>query len=145
MTNSLEDYLETIYMLTQANNGHARVSDVAASLHVKMPSVIKAVLELKRYGYVEQEPYGTLKLTGAGIKAASLILDRHNLLKEFLVLLGVTDETAEKDACSMEHFISAETLARVTDFVRGREARTKSELGVRSWKAGDVDRNRRSV
>jgi len=53
VTNSLEDYLETIYMLTQAN-GYARVRDVAASLHVKMPSVIKAVLELKRYGYVTQ-------------------------------------------------------------------------------------------
>jgi len=117
VTNSLEDYLEMIYMLTQAN-GHARVRDVASSLHVKMPSVIKAVLELKRYGYVAQEPYGKLELTGAGIKAASQILGRHTLLKEFLLLLGVTEETAEKDACSMEHFLGAETLARVTEFVR---------------------------
>jgi len=117
VTNSLEDYLETIYMLTQAN-GYARVRDVAASLHVKMPSVIKAVLELKRYGYVTQEPYGKLDLTAAGEAAASLILGRHTLLKEFLVLLGVTEETAEKDACSMEHFLGAETLARITEFVR---------------------------
>ena len=59
MTNSLEDYLETIYLLVQAN-GHARVRDVAAALHVKMPSVIKAVLELKRQGFVLQEPYLSL-------------------------------------------------------------------------------------
>ena len=117
MTNSLEDYLETIYLLVQAN-GHARVRDVAQALHVKMPSVIKAVLELKKQGYVTQEPYGAVEMTKDGIVAASQILGRHTLLKEFLLLLKVADETAEKDACSMEHFLSAETLARITDFVR---------------------------
>jgi len=124
VTNSLEDYLETIYMLVQAND-HARVSDVALSLHVKMPSVTKAVLELKRCGYVTQEPYGKLELTGEGVEAASLILGRHNLLKEFLILLGVTEDAAEKDACSMEHFLGAETLARITDFVRRKRKRSR--------------------
>ena len=117
MTNSLEDYLETIYLLVQVN-GHARVRDVAQALHVKMPSVIKAVLELKKQGIVTQEPYGAVELTKAGIVAASQILGRHTLLKEFLLLLKVDDETDEKDACTMEHFLSAETLARITDFVK---------------------------
>ena len=117
MTNSLEDYLETIYLLVQAN-GHARVRDVAAALHVKMPSVIKAVLELKRQGFVLQEPYGAVELTEAGTEAASQILGRHTLLKEFLLLLKVEEQTAEKDACTMEHFLSAETLARITEFVK---------------------------
>ena len=117
MTNSLEDYLETIYLLVQAN-GHARVRDVALALHVKMPSVIKAVLELKRLGYVIQEPYGAVELTETGTIAASQILGRHTLLKEFLLLLKVAEETAEKDACTMEHFLSAETLARITEFVK---------------------------
>jgi len=117
VTNSLEDYLETIYLLVQVN-GHARVRDVAQALHVKMPSVIKAVLELKKQGIVTQEPYGAVELTKAGIVAASQILGRHTLLKEFLLLLKVDDETDEKDACTMEHFLSAETLARITDFVK---------------------------
>ncbi len=117
MTNSLEDYLETIYLLVQVN-GHARVRDVALALHVKMPSVIKAVLELKRLGYVMQEPYGAVELTETGTIAASQILGRHTLLKEFLLLLKVAEETAEKDACTMEHFLSAETLARITEFVK---------------------------
>lgn len=117
MTNSLEDYLETIYLLVQAN-GHARVRDVALALHVKMPSVIKAVLELKKQNFVTQEPYGAVELTRTGTVAASQILGRHKLLKKFLLLLKVADETAEKDACSMEHFLSAETLARITEFVR---------------------------
>jgi DtxR family Mn-dependent transcriptional regulator len=119
VTNSLEDYLETIYLLVQTN-GHARVRDVALSLHVKMPSVIKAILELKRLGFVVQEPYGAVELTPSGTAAASQILGRHTLLKEFLLLLKVADETAEKDACAMEHFLSAETLARITDFVKAR-------------------------
>jgi len=117
VTNSLEDYLETIYLLVQAN-GHARVRDVAQALHVKMPSVIKAVLELKKQGYVTQEPYGAVEMTKDGIVAASQILGRHTLLKEFLLLLKVDDETAEKDACAMEHFLSAETLVRITEFVK---------------------------
>jgi DtxR family Mn-dependent transcriptional regulator len=117
MTNSLEDYLETIYLLAQAN-GNTRVRDVAAALKVKMPSVIKAILELKRLDFVVQEPYGAVELTEAGKVAASQILSRHTLLKEFLVLLKVDDETAEKDACTMEHILSAETLARITDFVK---------------------------
>ena len=117
MTNSLEDYLETIYLLVQAN-GHARVRDVALALHVKMPSVIKAVLELKKHGFVSQEPYGAVDLTEDGIRAASQILGRHTLLKEFLLLLKVTEETAEKDACSMEHYLSPETLARITEFIK---------------------------
>ena len=117
VTNSLEDYLETLYLLVQAN-GHARVRDVALALHVKMPSVIKAVLELKKQGLAVQEPYGAVELTEAGTRAASEILGRHTLLKKFLLLLRVGDETAEKDACAMEHFLSAETLARITEFVR---------------------------
>jgi DtxR family Mn-dependent transcriptional regulator len=124
VTNSLEDYLETIYLLVQAN-GHARVRDVALALHVKMPSVIKAVLELKKLGFAVQEPYGAVELTDTGVAAASRILGRHTLLKEFLLLLKVADETAEKDACAMEHFLSAETLARITDFVKA-QGRKKS-------------------
>lgn len=120
MTNSLEDYLETIYLLAQTK-GRTRVRDVAASLHVKMPSVIKAILELKRLGYVVQEPYGAVELTEAGVATASQILGRHTLLKEFLGLLKVSEATAEKDACTMEHFLSAETLACITDFVKAQK------------------------
>lgn len=120
MTNSLEDYLETIYLLVQTN-GHARVRDVATALHVKMPSVIKAVVELKKQGFVVQEPYGAVELTTSGEETACQILGRHTLLKRFLQLLGVAEETAEKDACSMEHFLGAETLARITDFVKSRQ------------------------
>ena len=112
MTKSLEDYLETICVLIEANRT-ARVRDVAAALSVKMPSVIKAVQELKAAGYATQEPYGDIRLTSSGLEMAKAILERHHLLRKFLMQLGVSEETAEKDACLMEHILSAETLERI--------------------------------
>ncbi|MGI6495927.1 MAG: metal-dependent transcriptional regulator [Kiritimatiellia bacterium] len=115
MTQSLEDYLETIYVLIRERK-RARVRDVASSLGVKMPSVIKAVQELKAAGLVEQEPYGDIRLTRSGEARAKEILARHHLLRDFLVKLGVPEEIAGRDACLMEHILSAETLERIRVF-----------------------------
>ena len=125
MTKSLEDYLETIYVLIR-DNKTARVRDVASMLDVKMPSVIKAVQELKSLGYVEQEPYGDIRLTSSGESAANGILARHNLLTAFLAKLGVSAENAEKDACLMEHILSAETIDRIRAYVE-RSAKKERE------------------
>lgn len=117
MTNSLEDYLETIYLLV-CEHGYARVKDVALAMQVKMPSVNKAVQELKKRDYVTQEPYGAVNLTVAGQCAASEILSRHRLIREFLLKLGVSEEYAERDACLMEHILSKETLACMAEYVK---------------------------
>lgn len=116
LSQSLEDYLEVIHMLCDGG-GVARVKDIADSLSVKMPSVAKAVLELKKLGLVTQEPYAGVELTEAGKKVASDVLNRHMLLKKFLLRLGVSEEVADKDACCMEHILSAETLSRIESFV----------------------------
>ncbi len=116
MTKSSEDYIETIHVLIE-RTGSARVRDVAEALHVKMPSVVKAIQELKKLGLVEQQPYGGIRLTEDGRSSARTILDRHTLLKEFLSALGVSDGIADKDACLMEHILSAETMERVRDFL----------------------------
>ncbi len=121
LSSSLEDYLERILLLSDQDGG-ARVSDIAAAMDVKMPSVIKAIQELKRLNLVEQEPYGAVELTEAGRKAASQVHARHRLLKEFLLLLGVSDPVAERDCCIMEHFLSKETLTRITQFVKQQKA-----------------------
>ena len=117
MTKSLEDYLETIYLLIRDSHC-ARVRDVAARLKVKMPSVVKAIAELKKQQLVDQEPYGDISLTAKGKRCAMQILCRHTLLKEFLEKLGVSGRTADKDACLMEHILSAETVDKIRDFVR---------------------------
>ncbi len=119
MTQSTEDYLEAIFVLSKAGEG-ARVRDIAAALHVKMPSVNKAVLELKRLGLVDQEPYQNVMLTARGRRLGRTILGRHNLLRDFLLKLGVSPDVAGQDACLMEHFLSAETLEKIRDFVAAR-------------------------
>ena len=117
LSQSLEDYLEMVHMLRLAN-GIARVKDIAAALSVKMPSVAKAILELKKLGLVTQEPYSGVELTEEGRKAAADVLNRHILLKGFLIRLGVPEAIADKDACSMEHILSAETLSTIEDFMK---------------------------
>ena len=116
MTKSLEDYIETIYVLIK-EKGAARVRDVAADLHVKMPSVVKAMAELKKLELVIQEPYGDIELTAKGRKVATGVLTRHTILKAFLLKLGVTEKVADNDACLMEHILSAQTMDRIRDFL----------------------------
>ncbi len=117
MTKSLEDYIEVVYVLIHERK-RARVRDIATTLKVKMPSVVKGISELKKLGLVTQEPYGDVELTAKGRRIATVILNRHNKIREFLMLLGVSKRVADKDACQMEHIISVETLDRIRDFLR---------------------------
>lgn len=117
MTQSLEDYIESIYMLIE-EKGEACVRDVAAMLGVKMPSVVKAIRELKRLDLAVQEPYSPVELTPKGVKLARTILGRHKLLRQFLLKLGVPERAADMDACRMEHILSAATLDRIRIFTR---------------------------
>lgn len=112
MTQSLEDYLESIYMLIEAGKS-AQVRDVARRLSVKMPSVVKAVRELKKLGLVTQEPYSNIELTQKGVRVAKHVLSRHTLIRAFLIKLGVSRANADKDACLMEHILSAETIDKI--------------------------------
>jgi DtxR family Mn-dependent transcriptional regulator len=120
MTQSLEDYLETVYVLIK-NGSSAGVRAVADTIGVKMPSVVKAVHELKKMELVTQEPYQSIKLTEKGVRVAKLVLNRHNLIKNFLISLGVSKKTADKDACLMEHILSAETLDKIKAYTENKK------------------------
>ena len=120
MTQSLEDYLEAIYMLI-AGNHPAQVRDVARMLAVKMPSVVKALHELKKLGLVTQEPYAAIELTAKGRRVAKLVLGRHTLIRDFLMKLGVSRRNADKDACLMEHILSAETIDRIRTYTEKQQ------------------------
>lgn len=117
MTKSLEDYIEIVYVLIHEKN-RARVRDIATSLKVKMPSVVKGLSELKKLGLVTQEPYGDVELTAKGRRIATMILNRHNKIREFLMRIGVSQRIADKDACLMEHILSAETMDKIRDFLK---------------------------
>ena len=123
MTQSLEDYLEAVYMLISEDRP-AQVRDVAKMLAVKMPSVVKAIHELKKLGLVTQKPYAAIELTVKGARVAKHVLNRHTLLRSFLMKLGVSRRNADKDACLMEHILSAETIDRIRSYT---EENSKTE------------------
>lgn len=120
MTQSLEDYLESVYRISSAGRV-AQVRDIARALGVTMPSVVKAIRELMRLGLATHEPYAGVDLTAKGRRLAKSILGRHTLLKDFLLKLGVGDRTAERDACLMEHVVSAETIDKIRIFTGKRK------------------------
>ncbi len=119
LSQSLEDYLEMVHILCLENKDVAHVKDIAERLSVKMPSVNKAMNELKKLGLVNQEPYTGISLSPAGKQAAAKVLARHFLLRKLLLKLGVTEKIANEDACKMEHILSQESLDRISDFVGG--------------------------
>ncbi|MGC8771578.1 MAG: metal-dependent transcriptional regulator [Brevinematia bacterium] len=85
MTQSLEDYLEAIYLLC-LDKKVARIKDISEKMAVSKPSVIQAIKELKNADFLVQEPYGYIELTVKGTEKAKEILKKHNILKEFLAL-----------------------------------------------------------
>ena len=117
LSQSLEDYLEMVHILCLENKGTAHVKDIAERLSVKMPSVNKAMNELKKLDLVIQEPYTGISLSPVGKKTAAKILARHFLLKAMLTKLGVSEKNANEDACKMEHILSQESLNAIDAFV----------------------------
>lgn len=104
-----EDYLEAVLVLRQSN-GSVRSVDVAQHLGYTKPSVSRAMSILRASGYIAVEADGRLELTPEGERVAQAIYERHRLLTRWLVRLGVSPETAEEDACKIEHSISDETF-----------------------------------
>lgn len=117
MTASLEDYLEAVLVLSQSNS-EVRLTDIAAMLNVSKPSANRAVNTLTQNGFLSHETYGAITLTPEGETYAASVLHRHKLLKHFLNdTLGVSEKTAEEDACKMEHVMSAETIEKLYDYL----------------------------
>lgn len=104
-----EMYLETILILTE-KNPHVRSIDVCDYMGFSKPSVSRAIGLLKNGGYVTVDSDGYLALTELGAEIAHKMYDRHRLLTEFLVRLGVSEENATADACKIEHHISDESF-----------------------------------
>lgn len=118
LSQSLEDYLEAIYLIS-TNNKIVRVKDVVARMEVKTASVIGALKKLVTKGFIEHERYGYIELTEPGKKKAIKIYEKHSMLLYFINnILGVEKTIAEKDACNIEHFISEQTFEKLMDFVK---------------------------
>lgn len=106
---SLEDYLETILML-QKSKGQLRSIDIANEMNFTKPSVSVAMKNLREKGYITMDNTGYITLTDAGRQRANDVLERHNILAELLIRIGVSEETAKEDACKVEHDLSDESF-----------------------------------
>ena len=112
-----EMYLETIYILSQKSS-EVRSIDVGAYMGYSKPSVSRAIGLLKKDGLVNMDGQGYLTLTDAGEKRAKVIYERHLLLSQLLVNIGVDEETASEDACRIEHYISEKTFEAIKNHVK---------------------------
>lgn len=114
LTSSMEDSLEAVLMIQQ-RHGYVRCVDVAEQLGVSKHSVSRAVKELSKSGHIVKKPDGTLSLTEIGLQLAEQIYEKHRFFTEQLIAVGVDPKTAEQDACSIEHAISAESFQKLKD------------------------------
>lgn len=103
-------YLETILILSKTGKA-VRAIDIAEYMGYSKPSVSRAVGLLKKGGYVEADEHGHLLLTAAGKASAEKTYDRHQVLTDFFIRLGVNEKTAAEDACRIEHILSEEAFA----------------------------------
>jgi Mn-dependent DtxR family transcriptional regulator len=109
---SAENYLETILMLHKTRN-MVRAIDIANELGFSKPSVSVAMKNLRENGYVQVSAEGDITLLPKGQEIADRIYERHTLLSDWLVALGVDPKVAAEDACRMEHVISAESFSAI--------------------------------
>ena len=114
LTSSMEDSLEAVLMIQQRHS-YVRCVDVAEQLGVSKHSVSRAVKELSKSGHIVKKPDGTLSLTEIGLQLAEQIYEKHRFFTEQLIAVGVDPKTAEQDACSIEHAISAESFQKLKD------------------------------
>ena len=102
---SAEDYLETILILHE-RKGSVRSIDIANEMGFSKPSVSVAMKNLRENGYIQVDESGHITLTQMGYDVADKIYERHKVVSEYFVLLGVDPETAAQDACKIEHILS---------------------------------------
>jgi Mn-dependent DtxR family transcriptional regulator len=114
---SAENYLETILLLSRSEN-LIRSIDIANELDYSKPSVSIAMKNLRGNGYITMDLDGYISLTESGRKIAETMYERHTLLSEFLIKLGVDETIAASDACRIEHVISRHTFEKFRDFVK---------------------------
>lgn len=117
---SVEDYLETILILSK-QKAQVRSIDVANELGYSKPSVSVAMKNLRQKNYVLVSEEGYLSLTDEGLKLATTVYERHSVISNWLISLGVSQDVAVEDACRMEHDISEESFAAIKKYLQDAE------------------------
>ncbi len=111
---SAENYLETILIL-KLRNGYVRSIDIANEMSFSKPSVSNAMKALREKNLIKMDNGGLIELTAEGHKIAESVYERHVLISEYLIGIGVSPDTAMADACRIEHVISSETFEKLKE------------------------------
>ena len=114
---TIEDYLEAIYNIS-LRKGYARTKDISRELEISPPSVTEMLKKLADNDLIHYEKYSGATLTDSGERIAKSVKTRHDTIRKLLKIILVSDKTAERDACRIEHEISPETIEQLTKFVR---------------------------
>ena len=113
---TIENYVEVLYNLEKKNK-KVHTNDVASALDINPASVTEIFQKLCDGGYINYEKYSGVTLTDKGRKLAVVTQNKHESLKDFLLILGVDKKTAERDACEMEHILDSDTMDTIVKFV----------------------------
>lgn len=117
LTSHMEDYMEAIAML-MVDNKVVRVKDIAKKLDIKMPSVTAALNKLKEMALIEYEKYGFIELTEKGQEVAGNVYNKHTCISEFFErVLLMNPESADSEACKVEHALDPDTCIRIHQFL----------------------------
>lgn len=125
---SAENYLETIYLLSRQRSD-VRSIDIAAETGFTKPSVSRAMKNLRQSGHILMDEKGYITLTPSGQEVAERVYERHELFSKLLRQIGVSEQTAQADACRIEHVISAETFDCIKQFARRLQAAYPDKFG----------------
>ena len=138
-TPSMEDYIERIYLLIE-DKGYARVSDIAEALAVHPSSVTKMIQKLDKDDYLVYEKYRGFGLTSKGKKLGQRLVYRHELLEDFLKVIGVDQEHIYEDVEGIEHHLSWNAIDRIGDIVQYFEEEEKRLHDLRAIQQKNRDR-----
>jgi Mn-dependent DtxR family transcriptional regulator len=116
---SAENYLESILVIKN-KKGFVRSIDIANDLGVSKPSVSVAMKNFREEGYITVDNDGNIDLSEKGLEIARRVYERHEIISEALMRLGVSRETALDDSCKIEHVISEESFARIKEFLNSK-------------------------
>jgi DtxR family Mn-dependent transcriptional regulator len=117
LSRKAEDYLEAIFNISQ-DKGYVRIKDISRELGVKPPSIVEMVRKLDEQGYVVHKKYEGVFLTPQGEEIGRVVKNRHDTIKAFLIFIGVPEEIADEDACTMEHHLHTKTVEQVKNLVK---------------------------
>lgn len=137
-TPSMEDHIEQIYLLIE-QKGYARVSDIAEALSVLPSSVTKMVQKLDKDGYLIYEKYRGLTLTSKGNKLGQRLVQRHELLEQFLRLIGVDEDKIYADVEGIEHHLSWNSIDRITNLVQLMEEQPRLVQRLEDMKLKQIE------